>query len=85
LNGDEALQFYRKRGPYDLVLTDIQHPGPNGIEVVKRIRETNPAQAIAMVSGFGGSQSEGTFASQFHSAKIQRNDGTLDSHADGLR
>jgi DNA-binding NtrC family response regulator len=52
LNGDEALWFYRKRGPYDLVLTDIQHPGPDGIEVVKRIRETNPAQAIAMVSGF---------------------------------
>ena len=50
LNGDDALGFYRKRGPYDLVLTDIQHPGPDGIEVVKRIRERNPSQAIAVVS-----------------------------------
>lgn len=50
LNGDDALRFYRKRGVYDLVLTDIQHPGPDGIEVVKRIRETNPAQAIAVVA-----------------------------------
>jgi len=52
LNGDDALGFYRKRGPYDLVLTDIQHPGTDGIKVVKRIRKRNPSQAIAVVSGF---------------------------------
>jgi DNA-binding NtrC family response regulator len=50
LNGDEALRFYRKRGPYDLVLTDIRHPGPDGIEVIKRIRERNPVQAVAVVA-----------------------------------
>ncbi len=50
LNGDEAMRFYRKRGHYDLVLTDIQHPGADGIEIVKRIREANPSQAIAVVS-----------------------------------
>ncbi len=51
-DGNEALRMYRKRGPYDLVLTDIVHPGPNGIEVVKRIRERNPQQAIAVVAAF---------------------------------
>ena len=50
LNGDDALEFYRKQGSYELVLTDIQHPGPDGIEVVKRIRERNPLQAIAVVA-----------------------------------
>jgi CheY-like chemotaxis protein len=50
LNGGEALRLYRKRGSYDLVLTDIQHPGPDGIELLKRIRKTNPAQAIAVVA-----------------------------------
>ena len=51
-DGNEALRLYRKRGSYDLVLTDIQHPGPDGIEVVKRIRDRNPAQAIAVISAF---------------------------------
>jgi CheY-like chemotaxis protein len=49
-NGDDALGFYRKQGSYELVLTDIQHPGPDGIEIVKRIRRRNPSQAIAVVA-----------------------------------
>lgn len=52
LDGNEALRMYRKCGPYDLVLTDIMHPGPDGIEVVKRIRKRNPQQAIAVVAAF---------------------------------
>jgi CheY-like chemotaxis protein len=54
LDGNEALRMYRKRGPYDLVLTDILHPGPDGIEVVSRIRERNPKQAIAVVAAIWG-------------------------------
>jgi CheY-like chemotaxis protein len=50
LDGNQALRMYRKRGPYDLVLTDIMHPSLDGIEVVKRIRERNPQQAIAVVA-----------------------------------
>jgi len=57
LDGNEAQRMYRKRGPYDLVLTDIIHPGPDGIEVVKRIRETNPGQAIAIVAAVPPAQS----------------------------
>jgi CheY-like chemotaxis protein len=52
LDGNEALRLYRKRSPYDLVLTDIMHPGSDGIEIVKRIRERNPEQAIAVVAAF---------------------------------
>jgi CheY-like chemotaxis protein len=54
LDGNEALRMYRKCGPYDLVLTDIAHPGPDGIEVVKRIRERNPQQATAVVAAIWG-------------------------------
>lgn len=53
LDGNEALRLYRMRGPYDLVLTDIYHPGPSGMELVKRIRQKNSKQAIAVVSAVG--------------------------------
>jgi CheY-like chemotaxis protein len=47
-DGDEALAHYRQRGPFDLVLTDLYHPGMNGLELVRAIRRENPAQALAM-------------------------------------
>jgi len=47
-DGDEAFARYRKQGPYDLVLTDLYHPGMNGVELARAIRRENPAQAIAM-------------------------------------
>ena len=47
-DGDEALARYRQRGPFDLVLTDLYHPGMNGVELARAIRRENPAQAIAM-------------------------------------
>jgi len=30
---NEAIQLYDERGPYDVVLTDMLHPGPNGLEL----------------------------------------------------
>jgi DNA-binding NtrC family response regulator len=47
-NGDEALRCYAKHGPYDVVLTDIVHPGLNGLALSKAIRRKNPKQAIAV-------------------------------------
>jgi CheY-like chemotaxis protein len=47
-DGDEAFARYRQQGPYDLVLTDLYHPGMNGVEFARAIRRENPAQAIAM-------------------------------------
>jgi CheY-like chemotaxis protein len=49
-DGAEALEHYRKQGPYDLVLTDLYHPGMDGVELAKAIRRENPAQAIAVFS-----------------------------------
>jgi DNA-binding response OmpR family regulator len=48
-DGDEALRLYKKRGPYDAVLTNIGHPGLDGIELAKSIRNQNPKQRIGFV------------------------------------
>jgi DNA-binding response OmpR family regulator len=48
-DGDEALRIYKKRGPYDAVLTNIGHPGLDGIEMAKSIRKQNPKQRIGFV------------------------------------
>ena len=53
-DGDAAMRLYCESGAYDLVLSDVWHPGIDGIELVERIRERNPAQAVAFVSGILG-------------------------------
>jgi len=50
-NGDDALRLYAERGPYDVVLTDFVHPGPNGLELAKALRQKNPKQDVAMFTG----------------------------------
>ena len=49
-NGDAALTHYCDHGPYDLVLTDIFHPGMDGIDLAREILRKNPQQAIAVFS-----------------------------------
>ena len=50
-DGNEAIHLYTEHGPYDLVVTDNIHPGPNGIELVKAIRHGNPLQLVALLTG----------------------------------
>jgi len=53
-DGDKAFRLYRrKRGRYDLVLTDIDHPGLDGLDLAKAILKKNPAQALAIVTASG--------------------------------
>jgi len=49
-DGDSAFRRYSEHGPYDLVITDYVHPGVDGLELSEAIRQTNPRQAIAMVT-----------------------------------
>jgi CheY-like chemotaxis protein len=51
-NGLEALMFYSSYGvKFDLLLTDIEMPQMNGIELAVRIRDLDPAKRILMMSG----------------------------------
>lgn len=61
-NGDTALEYYRKYGPFDLVMTDIAHPGMSGVQLVNAIRRENPEQKIIVVSGAGAA---GNLADQY--------------------
>jgi response regulator RpfG family c-di-GMP phosphodiesterase len=49
-NGEEALQLFCKDN-YDLVISDIMMPGMSGMDLLNRIRETNPFTAVIMITG----------------------------------
>ncbi len=56
-NGQEALDKYlefkeKNLITYDIVLSDIQMPLMNGIELTEKIYETNPAQSIIILSAY---------------------------------
>lgn len=49
VNGEQALGLIRANAP-DLVLLDIYMPGINGIEVLRRIQQTNPSIGVIMLT-----------------------------------
>lgn len=56
-NGDKALKQYIQYKNttshyYDIILTDIQMPKLDGIELIKSIYKLNPSQAIIVLSAF---------------------------------
>ena len=48
-DGEEALEIF-KNGSFNLVLTDWNMPGKNGLEVVQEIRAINKEVTIIMVT-----------------------------------
>ncbi len=44
---------------YDLIITDIQMPGMNGVELIKKIKERFPNMPILILSAFEESQFNG--------------------------
>lgn len=48
-DGEEALEKYNHK-KYDIVITDINMPKMNGIELISKIREINPEQKIVAIS-----------------------------------
>ena len=58
-NGAEALEMVERLEP-DLLLTDIQMPFINGIELARQVREIRPMMNIAFLSGYD----EFTYAQQ---------------------
>jgi len=52
LNGESCLKYLQETIP-DLVLLDIQMPGIDGIETLKKIREFDPRITVVMMSAHG--------------------------------
>jgi two-component system, chemotaxis family, chemotaxis protein CheY len=52
-NGDEGLRYYRA-APTDLVITDIQMPVMDGLQMIKELRGDFPTAKIIAISGEKG-------------------------------
>lgn len=49
-NGEEGYEVFLQFKP-DIILTDIQMPGKNGLEMVRDIRTHNPSIRVIYISG----------------------------------
>ena len=52
-NGRKGVQAFRK-APTDLVITDIYMPECDGLEVIERLRRSQPTVKILVISGASG-------------------------------
>ncbi len=52
-----ALQKMRAGG-YDLLVTDLNMPGMDGIELIRQVRRTHPEQRIIVITGFPSRESQ---------------------------
>ncbi len=52
LNGEEAVEIFRKRSGIDLILIDVVMPKMGGKEAVDRIRERHPEAKAILMSGY---------------------------------
>jgi len=54
-DGEDALEKYSMKD-YDVIITDINMPRMNGIELTKRIKTFNPSQNIVIISAHNDSE-----------------------------
>ncbi len=50
-DGNDALTRYRAT-PYDLIITDLNMPGTNGIDLIKQIKEQNDMTEFIIITGY---------------------------------
>lgn len=55
LNGESGLELLDAE-PFDLVLLDMLLPGMHGIEVLRRIRASNPTLPVVLLTGQTGAK-----------------------------
>ena len=54
-SGEEALEYLRSQTPPDVVciLSDINMPGINGLELLKAVKEKYPQIRVSMITAYG--------------------------------
>lgn len=58
-NGEAGLQIFTKNLDTELVITDMQMPGIDGIEVTKEVKRIKPEVRVCVISGkFHGNTAE---------------------------
>lgn len=55
-DGADAIEMTKTKR-FDVVLTDLMMPGPDGLEVLREIRHVSPATAVLMLTGFPSTES----------------------------
>lgn len=50
-SGEEAIRILAERGPYAVVVSDMRMPGMDGVELLRRVRETAPDTVRMMLTG----------------------------------
>lgn len=56
-DGEDALNFVKDEEPEVMVL-DLKMPGVDGFEVLKRVKKTNPALEVIILTGHGSKEDE---------------------------
>ncbi|HKV80369.1 MAG TPA: hypothetical protein VJP02_19630 [Candidatus Sulfotelmatobacter sp.] len=52
VDGDEAFRLYCSGGDFDIVISDIDHPGMSAVDLQKAIFGKNPKQMFAFVTAY---------------------------------
>lgn len=50
---EEGLRLFKEEGEFDVVITDLMMPGVSGIELLERIKKTDPNCEVLVLTGFG--------------------------------
>ncbi len=56
-NPRDGMAYFAARGDIDLVLTDLRMPGMDGMEVLKRVKESEPSVGVLLITAFGSVES----------------------------
>jgi PAS domain S-box-containing protein len=59
-SSSEALRLVSAAPPVDIVVTDFQMPGGNGVELAKAVREIDPKLPVLLITGFAQDKAEAT-------------------------
>src|SRR5262245_8907442 len=52
ISGEEALEMYAATSPWDVILLDQRMPGMDGLETLRRLKESNATVRVVMVTAY---------------------------------